>query len=582
MIIFYNFIFLWFVVSISLFPAVNLCKNVTVKTDPQTDKTKRLRLTDESFDKSWTGELVKNKLRMQLDEPILFNTIRFKTKKDFTFSKIKLKAGTSSDDKITITVVEDVSALAGEWITLGGFIVEAEFIELVLKNKTEKPKIYEIEIYKREFDVNGDGLDDIIVGAPARDVVGSPSALPGSVSIFSGAYNLLDSTTLLTQTGHENGMLFGCAVAILGDVNRDGFSDFIVGGALKEFEGIIDVGRSSLSFGNTDLDSTAYAFNGTESNEEFGTAVARLGDINNDGYLDFAIGSHKHSGGGVRQGSAYIYLGGVTVDTIPSLILNGNESDCRFGSALSGIGDVNNDGYDDFLVAAPKHDASSFDRGQVYIYLGGPTLNSTPILTLSGLQDECQFGTFGTGIGDINGDGFDDFMISSPYFDIATGDEGQTYVYFGGASLDTIPDLVIDGDQTLSFSGVNISGLGDINGDGFDDFAVGAYARDINAGGDNRGRVSVFFGSSTPDNIPDMTIDGDEDLAALGFVSMIGDINGDGFDDFKVGAYKHDANGNPGSDRGRVYVYLGGENPDNIADMTLNGLNDNGGFGGDY
>lgn len=562
--------------SMSLFPAVNLAKGVTIKTDPNTDKTKRLRLTDESFDKSWKGELVKNKLRMQLDEPILFNTIRFKTKKDFTFSKIKLKAGTSSDDKITITVLEDVSALAGEWVTLGGFIVEAEFIELVLKNKTEKPKIYEIEIYKREFDVNGDGLDDIIVGAPARDVVGSSSALPGSVSIFSGADNLLDSTTLLTQTGHENGMLFGCAVAIVGDVNRDGFSDFIIGGALKEFEGISDVGRSSLSFGNADLDSTVYSFNGTEANEEFGTAVARLGDINNDGYLDFAIGSPKHSGGGVRQGSVYIYLGGPTV-TSPSITVSGNETDCRFGNNISGIGDVNNDGYDDFLVAAPKHDASSFDRGQVYIYLGGPTLNSTPI---SGLQDECQFGTFGTGIGDINGDGFDDFMISAPYFDIATGDEGQTYVYFGGSSLDTIPDLVIDGDQTLSFSGVTISGLGDINGDGFDDFAIGAYARDINAGGDNRGQVSVFFGSSTPDNIPDMSIDGDEDLAALGFVSMIGDINGDGFDDFKVGAYKHDANGNPGSDRGRVYVYLGGENPDNIADLTLNGDIDNGGFGG--
>ncbi len=555
-------LFLYFtLIQIPISASANYAEGLIIKSKPSTQNSKRLRLTDTLIDKAWKGEKGKNVLKIDLGEERKFNTVRFQVKEDITFTEIKLKAGTSNDNKVVIYDNTNLSRLANEWITLKTSKTNARYINLILKKK--RPKIYELEVYCTEQDFNGDGYDDFIVGAYLHNAGGSDR---GRAYVYLGGSSL-SSTPALTLSGDEDGALFGNSVTGIGDINKDGYDDFIVGAYLHNAGGS-NRGRAYVYLGGSSLGSTpALTLSGDQDGALFGNSVNDIDDVNNDGYDDFIVGAYSHNAGGTSQGRAYVYLGGSSLSSSPALTLSGDENSALFGNSVSGIGDANKDGYDDFIVTAPFHDAgagSTADRGRAYVYLGGFSLSSTPALILSGDEDDAFFGNSVSGIGDANKDGYSDFIVCADGHDAGAGstaNRGRAYVYFGGSSLSSIPS-VLTGDEDGAIFGNSVSGIGDANKDGYDDFIVAAYGHDAEAGSSaDRGRAYVYFGGSSLSSTPALTLSGDENSALFGnSVSGIGDANKDGYDDFIVTAPFHDAGAGSNADRGRAYVYFGGTN----------------------
>lgn len=295
------------------------------------------------------------------------------------------------------------------------------------------------------------------------------------------------------------------------------------------------------------------------------TSCGSVADFNGDGYADVVVGAHFVMS---ETGRAYIYFGSAGgIPTTPTTILTGPDgTGGQFGEGLASAGDVNGDGYSDLIVGANKVMGNT---GRAYIYLGSASgLPSTPTTTLTG--PDGTGGRFGyvAGPGDINGDGYADIVVGSPF--VATG-TGRAYVYFGGprgpvpAPSVTLSGTGVGGD----LFGGSITGTGDLNGDGFADFAIGA------AGGPGAvGRVLVFHGGISTAATPTVTLaNPGGGVGNFGNdVASAGDVNGDGFADLVIGA--------PTSlSTGRAHVYLGsaggiGTTPT----TTLPGL-DGGGLG---
>lgn len=170
-----------------------------------------------------------------------------------------------------------------------------------------------------------------------------------------------------------------------------------------------------------------------------GYDIAALGDINEDGLCDFAIGS---SGDKV-----YIYLGNAQIDSTPYLIIPQPDSILvHFGRYLFNVGDVNGDGYTDLIINGVLR-SDSLSHGRGYLYFGGPLFDSIPEMVLDGVLDwQSAFAINGSALGDINGDGGSDFAILDPYHVINVNPDiwGSIYIYFGGNILDSIPDIIIN------------------------------------------------------------------------------------------------------------------------------------------
>jgi hypothetical protein len=213
----------------------------------------------------------------------------------------------------------------------------------------------------------------------------------------------------------------------------------------------------------------------------FGNPVKNLGDINNDGYPDLAIG-YVYYPDCPDTSLQYcrkieIYYGGATLDTIPDMTF-------WYAINITGNMDLNGDGYTD-LVA---YYYVPFDIGQIKIYFGsedGP--NTTADITLYG---EWYHGQFGRKIayGDMNADGYDDLVIASPHDDIAA--YGRVYVFLGGDPMDLEPDWYYQSEEEFACYGESVV-CGDINADGYDDFMVGAP---FNMADDKPGRIYIYSG----------------------------------------------------------------------------------------
>src|SRR5262245_41194673 len=325
---------------------------------------------------------------------------------------------------------------------------------------------------------------------------------------LAGAGPLHAQQVLYTLHGDAPMDYFGIAVSGAGDVNQDGFADLIVGAYFDEF-GQSDVGKARVFSGQSGA--ALYTFSGAPE-DYFGSAVSGAGDVNQDGCDDLIVGAWQDDTTASNAGKAVVFSGktGLVLDTFL-----GAHFEDYFGYSVSGAGDVNADGFPDVIVGAYGEDHNGSQSGSARIYSGK---TGGLLYTLYGSSADDQFGKAVSGAGDVNQDGFDDVIIGAPYEDLFGSNVGYARVYSGktGASLS-----VFTGDTQNDLFGFAVSGAGDVNQDGFDDVMVGAVAHDVN--GTDSGSAFLFSGKT---GATLFSFRGDDAFDFLGLpVSDVGDVD---------------------------------------------------------
>jgi hypothetical protein len=313
-------------------------------------------------------------------------------------------------------------------------------------------------------DVNGDGYDDIIVGAYHY------KEFTGRVYVYAGNANGLSTTPVLTVTGEGPNLYFGRSVGTAGDVNGDGYDDVIVSAqAYDDWTGRVYV----YAGGPDGLDATpVFIAVGEGPSNSFGRSVGTAGDVNGDGYSDVFVGAHGY---GDFRGRSYVYAGSADgLGAVPTFTATGEEVNGHFGCSAGTAGDVNADGYDDLIVGSDRQGSNT---GRVYVYAGSVNgLSATPIFTATGEGEQNHFGYSVSTAGDTNGDGYDEVIVGAFHYNDSIG---RVYVYSGDANgLSITPILSITGEGPAGSFGRSVGTAGDVNGKGHADLVIGAYGYD--------------------------------------------------------------------------------------------------------
>ncbi|HZJ17758.1 MAG TPA: integrin alpha, partial [Chthoniobacteraceae bacterium] len=413
----------------------------------------------------------------------------------------------------------------------------------------------------------------------------------------------LDGTNGFVIRGIGHDYDTGASVKGAGDVNGDGFDDLVIG-AYDSDEGGPNRGAAYVVFGKAGgfapvlstaaLDGTnGFTILGAADGDNAAFSASGAGDVNGDGFADLIIGAPFANEGGSDRGAAYVVFGkagGFSASTSLSSLdgsagfkLSGVANSDRAGRSVSGAGDVNGDGFADFIVGAPYADEGGSDRGAAYVVFGKAggfgasvalaSLDGSAGFKLSGAADNDRAGFSVSAAGDVDGNGFDDLVIGALFANGGGTNRGSAYVVFGQAtgfgasvalaSLDGDAGFKLQGVADNDRAGFSVSGAGDVNGDGFADLLVGAFA--AQEGGNDRGAAYVIFGRaggfgasvalSSLDGTNGFKLSGvaDNDNAGSS-VSEAGDVNGDGFGDLVVSALSADEGG---TNRGTAYVVFG-------------------------
>ncbi|MCC6846494.1 MAG: FG-GAP-like repeat-containing protein [Bacteroidetes bacterium] len=410
-------------------------------------------------------------------------------------------------------------------------------------------------------DVNGDGFSDIIIGAPTYNN-DADAAAEGTIFAYYGRSTWPQLTPNWQEATDQDDAKYGASVASAGDINGDGYADIIVGAPFFD-NGQTDEGRVVVYYGGTNgmQSSNVWIAELNQANAHFGTSVAGGGDINGDGYADITVGAPQYTNGQLNEGGIFIYLGtssGPSVNS--SFTAESDQTDAAYGTSVANLGDINGDGYSDIGVGAPKYDNGNTDEGRVYVYAGHYNgLSSTPTETLAGPTEYGQFGVVVSPAGDVNGDGYADIIVSSPYYNSSVFNDGRVWVYYGnGNGFGTSnPTALSPTNQEKAYFGWSAASAGDVNNDGFADIVVGAPGYDVKVGLNyDQGRVYVFQGSAAGINtVPAQIIDGEQNQEQIGMaVAGVGDANNDGYSDIAAGASKYSGQF---ANEGKVVVYYG-------------------------
>ncbi len=352
-------------------------------------------------------------------------------------------------------------------------------------------------------DVNGDGLEDFLLGGVFL-FFGKSVAWEQQASVLTA-----DVTFQLNS--RRPGISSGARV---GDVNRDGYDDILIATTehLNINPGTVD-GRAFLVFGKpsgwaaqVELESSSASFT---DNHDYSLVVAGAGDVNGDGLSDFLISSPFRQGGIVYLffGNPFGWKGEIPLSSADASFIGGlspRDAD-EAGRSMSTAGDVNGDGFSDILIGAPKNGANGRRSGQTYLILGkasGWIKNASLAFVSASYIGEASYDSSGGAvatIGDVNRDGYDDFIIGAPGH-LPVGGCGKAYLILGRSSgwamrtsLSQASVLLL-GENSGDYAGSHVAGGGDVNGDGCDDFWVGAQLN--NDGGGSAGKVYLFFGTS--------------------------------------------------------------------------------------
>ena len=357
-----------------------------------------------------------------------------------------------------------------------------------------------------------------------------------------------DATALHIIDGEGGG--FAWAVSELADINGDGVGDWITGAPSLATPNGTRSGRLYVYSGATaDL---LFSFDGPLAATNLGYAMADAGDVDGDGVHDI-LGGAQGSQGGTSAGNAYVYSG---ADGSLLLSVTGNEIGEAYGHAVAGIGDIDGDGLDDFIVGAPRTDgdAGGTNSGRVYVHSG---VDGSVIRVHLGTAANDQLGSGMSGVGDIDHDGVPDYAASAKKGGGAQN--GACYVY-SGADGSVIHTLLAD-DTGVQFGEFFVGGPGDFDADGTPDIYVGDYADSrayVFSGADG----SQLFNYDAPSN------------EGLGCGRGAGDVNGDGHADLAVGAYTL----NGGDGVGRIYIFSGCDGSILRTITTARGTNEQLGF----
>ncbi|MFK5956243.1 MAG: FG-GAP-like repeat-containing protein [Planctomycetota bacterium] len=357
-------------------------------------------------------------------------------------------------------------------------------------------------------DVNGDGFQDMIVGASLANPGGINDA--GSATVFSG----VDGSVIHHWDGTSQAEWFGGGVAGVGDLNSDGFDDLLIAATR---------GGSASIYSGAD-GSILFSLINPVGPGGFGSAVASTGDLNLDGYPDMVIGApYAALSGSVPPGMAFAYSGfdgSLLYQWVgPSLASN-------FGNSVDSAGDVNGDGVDDIVIGASRADIRNREEtGSAFVYSG---LDGTLIYSWNGIKQNDEFGTSVAGVGDLNHDGFDEVMVGAPNAEGPFA-YGTAYLFSGATGF-----LAGKFETTNSYNthlGASVSSAGDLNQDGTPDILIGDYLY-----GASVGRVYAYSGT---DGTLIQFWDGDNYQGFFGArIAAVGDTNGDGLDDIVISAYK--------------------------------------------
>jgi hypothetical protein len=355
----------------------------------------------------------------------------------------------------------------------------------------------------------------------------------GSATVFSGT----NCAILYTFYGDAAGDLFGVSVSGAEDVNNDGFDDLIVGARDDDDNGT-NSGSARVYSG---FDGTILrTFLGDSPLDAFGISVSGAGDVNNDGFADLIVGARADDNNGAESGSARVFSG---IDGSILYTFNGDNANDFFGHSVSGAGDVNNDGFDDLIVGAYLDDNNGSGSGSARVFSG---IDGSILYTFNGDNANDNFGISVGGAGDVNNDGSDDLVVGANLDDNTGTDSGSVRVLSGmdGAILHTF-----NGDAAGDYLGFSVDGAGDVDNDGFADLVAGAYFDDNN--GTSSGSARAYSGA-TGDTL--FTFIGDGPFDNAGFsVAAAGDANNDGYDDLVVGSPLDD---NAGADSGSARVFF--------------------------
>src|SRR5262245_8742821 len=402
-------------------------------------------------------------------------------------------------------------------------------------------------------DVNGDGVMDVIVGAPSNDAI---QGFAGRAYLFLGPFSgsIPAGNAVATIAAQTFGDNLGFSVAAAGDVNGDGFGDILVGARSSDAAGIqsgqvyLFYGPVSGSLTPTDADATisGAAF------DEVGRAVAPAGDLNGDGFDDVVLGTD--AAGGSSQGQVFVFngpLSGSRTAASANAIITGSFSNESLGASVASAVDVNGDGINALILGAPRFPLDGAGTGRAYVFYGpvsGSAIATDADAILFGENVNDGFGRSVSGAGDVNGDGIADVIVGADQLFGAQSATGKAYGFYGpiaGSIQAANAGAILTGENARDLFGTWVSGVGDFNDDGFDDVVVGAS--DNGAGGVRAGRAYTFFGPLT----------GTIAAAAAGFIVTGqpsdqvglsvsgGDLDGDGVGDLLVGAPEFD-DGAPG------------------------------------
>jgi hypothetical protein len=357
-------------------------------------------------------------------------------------------------------------------------------------------------------DLDGDGLADFVAGLPGDNPAGPDS---GAAKVLSGAAG----HELLNLVGRARGERFGTSVALAGDLDCDGLPDVFVGAPGASPGGLRGAGSAQLFSGrNAEV---IYSFFGTEQDGELGSAVVSAGDMDGDGLPEIAIGSP-----GTRHGTGTVHVHS-GADASILYTFHGDLPYDRFGAALAGASDVDGDGVSDLAVGA--HQPAGRAPGYARVLSGA---DASILYTFGGEEPGDGFGLAVALVGDLDGDGCAEVLVGAPFSDEMGAMAGSARLFSGKSGE---PLCAFLGDRPADCLGIAVAGVGDVDGDGVPDLAAGAHQPRTPApgylrlwSGATRAELATLVGAAPGHEFG---------VAAAG----LGDLDGDGRGDIAVGAW---------------------------------------------